>query len=309
LFLSTGVKSSPQFVTYIDNLASWWPPTAIAASLGVPGYAPANNYTIINLSFWLTSGPADAALVWGDAITYVSTQNPWNATTTAQVQQAWLKAFHSNGQKVLVSAFGATDYPTSQDPIQVAHSLAQFVQTNQLDGVDLDYEDSGAFEQGIAENWLITCTTYLRTLLGEGAIITHAPQAPYFMGAPTYPAGGYLTIDQKAGSAINWYNIQFYNQGSSDYVTYQTLFSNSDGWATNTSVLQIAQRGISLSKIIVGKPVTPADVSNSGYVPVSQLFQIIKQAVNSTSWSSGLMNWEFESDTNCNWVNTLAAAF
>jgi chitinase len=306
----TASATSPQYVTYIDILVSYWPPQNIAASLGVPGYASPNNYTTINLSFWLaSSGAADAALVWSNAIAYVSTQNPWGATTTAEVQKAWVDAYHAAGKSVLVSAFGSTDNPTAIDPTLVATNLAQFVTTNQLDGVDLDYEDTAAFQSGLAEPWLITCTNTLRSLLGPNAIITHAPQAPYFLGAPTYPNGAYLTIDQKAGAAINWYNVQFYNQGSSDYTTFETLFETSDGWAPNTSVMEINGRGIPLSKIVVGKPVTAADADNTGFIPVANFLQILQQAVNQTSWRAGLMDWEFSSDINGTWINELAAAF
>lgn len=51
---------------------------------------------------------------------------------------------------VMVSAFGATDFPTSagKDPVQVGRQLAQFVIDNQLDGVDLDWEDNDAMNAG-----------------------------------------------------------------------------------------------------------------------------------------------------------------
>ena len=118
-----------------------------------------------------------------------------------------MSAYHNAGQKVLVSAFGATEFPTSQgeDPTQTAQALAQFVIDNQLDGVDLDYEDNSAMDSGSGVQWLITCTNTLRSLLpaSEGYIITHAPQAPYFMSS--YAQGGYLTVDKQAGASINWY--------------------------------------------------------------------------------------------------------
>lgn len=64
--------------SYIDRLSGWWPPAKVAASIGVPGYAPKNAYTTFNLAFWTSSsGPVDAALVWADAYKYVSSQNPW----------------------------------------------------------------------------------------------------------------------------------------------------------------------------------------------------------------------------------------
>ena len=39
-----------------------------------------------------------------------------------------------------------------------ATNLAQFVIYNNLDGVDLDWEDNAAMENGTGEQWLIDCT-------------------------------------------------------------------------------------------------------------------------------------------------------
>lgn len=107
---------------------------------------------------------------------------------------------------------------------------------NQLDGVDIDWEDSAAFSSGGGgETWLIKFTTELRAKL-PNAIITHAPQAPYFVGTSIYPNGGYLAVHQAVGSTIQFYNMQFYNQGSTSYNTSSSLFNVSGGWAPGTSV-------------------------------------------------------------------------
>ena len=47
----------------------------------------------------------------------------------------------------MVSAFGATEHPTSTgyNPTTCANNLADFVLANDLDGIDIDYEDSAAF--------------------------------------------------------------------------------------------------------------------------------------------------------------------
>jgi len=70
--------------------------------------------------------------------------------------------FHNAGKLIAVSAFGSTDMPTNRDPTTTCTNLANFVIKNNLDGVDLDYEDSPAFQNGTAEAWLITCTKVLR---------------------------------------------------------------------------------------------------------------------------------------------------
>ena len=65
--------------------------------------------------------------------------------------------------------------------------------------------------------------------------ITHAPQAPYFKNE-YYPKGGYYTVDKEVGNLIDFYNVQFYNQGDTKYNTYEELFIRSSGFFSNTSV-------------------------------------------------------------------------
>jgi len=299
---------APRAVVYLDAINQWWPPTAIAAGMGVPGYAHNTSFNIINLSFWLNSGSADAALLWANAYTYVSSDNPWGNSNQA-VQAAWVQRYHSAGIKIMVSAFGATEFPTSAgvNPVTCGTNLANFVKQNQLDGVDLDWEDNAAMEAGTGEQWLITITKTLRQLLpkSEGYIISHAPQAPYFMGAPKYPNGGYLTVDKEVGSLIDFYNVQFYNQGTSTYDSYATLFQTANGWATGTSVHQLISAGIPASRIVVGKPITTGDATNTGYVPLNSLSSFFSQA-RSTGWSTGFMGWQYKSDTDGSWSARLA---
>jgi len=181
---------------------------------------------------------------------------------------------------------------------------------NQLDGVDLDWEDNAAMEAGKGEAWLISITKTLRNLLpkSQGYIISHAPQAPYFMGTSKYPSGGYLTVDKEVGNMIDFYNIQYYNQGTSAYDTETTLFKKSDGWATGTSVGELVSKGIPLSRIVVGKPVTTGDAANTGYVQVDTLEGIFRSA-RGTGWGTGFMGWQYKSDTDGSWSDKLASAF
>lgn len=66
-----------------------------------------------------------------------------------------------------------------------------------MDGIDLDWEDNAAMENGTGEQWLVRCTKAIRNVLPKGQyILTHAPQAPYFVGKSHYKNGGYLTVDQ-----------------------------------------------------------------------------------------------------------------
>jgi len=56
------------------------------------------------------------------------------------------KLYNDAGVKILVSAFGATEMPTSAgvDPVQCATELGNFVLENNLDGADIDWEDNAA---------------------------------------------------------------------------------------------------------------------------------------------------------------------
>jgi len=54
-----------------------------------------------------------------------------------------------------------------------------------------------------------------------------------------------LNVSQKIDSLIDFYNIEYYNQGSSSYNTFQTLFNVSSGWALKTAVNELIKKGIS----------------------------------------------------------------
>jgi chitinase len=96
-------------------------------------------------------------------------------------------------------------------------------------------------------------------------LISHAPQAPYF-STTQYRNGGYITVNKQVGTTIDFYNVQFYNQGGTTYDSYDALFKVSIGWSTGTAVKQMIDAGIPSNKIVVGKPATPSDASNTGFV-------------------------------------------
>ena len=75
--------------------------------------------------------------------------------------------------------------------------MANFVKNNDLDGIDLDWEDNAAMENGTGEQWLIDCTKAIRKILPVGEyLLSNAPQGPYFLGKPVYKNGGYVKIHE-----------------------------------------------------------------------------------------------------------------
>ena len=74
----------------------------------------------------MTSGPADKVNEW---------------TQLSASQRSSVKAqYQAAGIKLLVSAFGETNIPTSFDPVATANTMAAFVKKFDLDGIDVDYE-------------------------------------------------------------------------------------------------------------------------------------------------------------------------
>ena len=106
------------------------------------------------------------------------------------------------------------------DAIDCANKLADYAIKNEVDGVDVDWEDTAAFNDITmkGQQWLSNLTKQLRSRL-PNAIITHAPQGPYFAGKSIYKGGGYVKVQEEVGKDIQFYNIQFYNQGSTPYST------------------------------------------------------------------------------------------
>lgn len=78
----------------------------------------------------------------------------------SQIQTNILKKFHSLGTKLLVTAFGNVEYPTTRgiNPLSCAKKLARFVLSNSLDGVDVNYNDDFAIANGNADLWLTIFT-------------------------------------------------------------------------------------------------------------------------------------------------------
>ncbi|KAH8551205.1 glycoside hydrolase superfamily, partial [Umbelopsis sp. PMI_123] len=239
-------------------------------------------YNVIILGFWLDQGLYDSGYSW--------------AQLDATTRQTYLDAIHASGKKLLISAFGAAEWPTSGgvNPTTSAQNLAAIVKQYGFDGADIDWEDNNAMDGGTGEQWLITFQNALRAELPSGQyLVSHAPQAPYFyINTIQYPNGAYQTVHKQVGSSIDWYNTQFYNQGTSRYDTCATLLTSSGGAFPGTSLFEIIATGVDSHKLLIGKPATAAGATNTGYMAPSDLATCISQA-NSQGWSAGVMLWQY----------------
>lgn len=256
-------------------------------------------YNVVNIAFWMSSGAADLALVW--------------QTMSAADRQSTMTYVRSKGAKVIVSAGGATESPyTAMTGTAYGTAVATWAKNNLLDGVDFDLENFSAgfvyppLSATQLVQWLVDATNAARTVLGSSGIITHAPQAPYFKNSWTGNSGGYSDVYAQVGAQINWFNVQFYNQGPTCYTSYESLFTQSNinnncPSFPGTSVNEIASTGIPLSKIVVGKYNLQNDGGN-GFVSATQLNQYFSRAATSLGWKSGVMVWAWAAANSAQWI-------
>ena len=299
--------ATARFVSYIGKAGpNWGTPASneeFLKVIGVPGYGGSKGYNILNFAFWVSDSNNGGAAVNGAAydwqnilnrITKSSLRETLTATAnpTADQLRSAIKALYNNaGIKIFISAFGGADHPMQNgaDPTVTASQLAAYAAAYQYNGVDVDWEEAidGKFAAGAGgEQWLCTLTNALRNALPSEMGISHAPQAPYFMGSTRgqYPNGGYATVHSVCGHNIDFYNVQFYNQGQSTYNTYDSLFVSSIDWSQNSAVYQIMDGAspenvqIPASKLVVGKH-TNGDGSSVSFCILFFAFSVVHMFV------------------------------
>ncbi|KAM5540736.1 hypothetical protein V8D89_005767 [Ganoderma adspersum] len=274
------VAPTSRFVIYSDNFVAGVLPPA----------STLKGYNVVALSFLTCRGAVDQAGNW--------------AALPAGTKSAKKAEYHKAGIKIIASAFGATDTPTTAgaNAVSTANTMAKWVKTNGLDGIDVDYEDLAAMNSGTgrAEKWVSDFTTTLRKTLPKGQyILSHAPLAPWLAPSHQFAAGAYVKINKNVGSLIDWYNVQFYNQGL--YGDCTSLLTNSGGAFPGSSLFEIPKHGIPLNKLVIGKPAGGADATNGIMTPAA-LGQCVKQA-KAKGWNGGVMVWQYP-HADANWIRS-----
>lgn len=274
------INNQVKSVVYIDWDVDWSNPANDLIN------AVNEGFNVLILAFWAADGtaPADAAGVW--------------CSWSNNFKQDLVGEIHKNGACILVSAGGATGAGT--DGID-GTTIATWAKSQYLDGVDFDIETGFVGVNNWPQSYvdsLVTITNNARNVLGETGVITHAPLAAWFgpVGNTTTwvgPSGGYTGLYQTVGNNIDWFNIQYYNQGDL-YTDYNSLFVTSGSQFPFTSISEINKGGVDIDALVVGKPALPGD-ADSGYVDSSDLSGMISNAQINVGWNSGIMTWMWHS--------------
>ncbi|KAJ7606970.1 glycoside hydrolase family 18 protein [Mycena polygramma] len=288
----SGTADAPHFVIYAANNISPDPNVQ-----GPPAVENLVGFNVVALAFLFSNGTASKysqAAQWQQL----------NASERADIKASYAKA----GIKLVVSFGGDQDAPTTAgvDPKTAATTAAQWVKDYDLDGIDVDYEDFDAMNNGKGPQWLIQFTTQLHAELGSNYLITLAPIAGWW--AANSPGGGYRAIHQAVGSMINWYNIQFYNYNDS---TCDDLLNNSTS-KPEISVFEINTKAqVPLDKIVIGKPAALSDVKNStisGYMNETFLATCVQEA-KQKGWNGGIMFWQYSENASAEMQEARKLAF
>ncbi len=211
----------------------------------------------------------------------------------------------ANGQKVLISFGGGEMSSEAYSKLvgferELASSIVDFVVENNLDGVDIDFEDTSAFVGSASYNgvdFLVNLTRTLRELLpSSDYIITHAPQPPYLEVGNGMD--GYVKVMEQVGGLIDWLNVQFYNNPP---------------WSSNPKQIVSSYSkfselpGLSAEKLLIGLPVTASN-AGSGYIPIDDIVSDIIEPIQQNGVLGGMMNWQYSSDEYGEWATTIGGA-
>jgi chitinase len=191
----------------------------------------------------------------------------------------------------------------------LVQKVATYVTSNNLNGVDIDYEDDNGFTgvyNGI--QFLIDLTNGPAQAL-PGYIITHAPAPGYFYASDIYN-NAYTQILAQTGDNISWFNCQYYNNPPYDGTPVNPPTSPPPvNPADKVSSYSTIAETTSAPKLVIGAPVG-AGAAGSGYLPLDQFTSQVIGPLRQEHPGAfgGVMGWEFVWDQGGAWADGVGLA-
>ncbi|OKH88611.1 glycosyl hydrolase family 18 protein [Thalassospira sp. TSL5-1] len=234
------------------------------------------------------------------------------------------------GKRKILVAVGGGSFTTASWQTCVTNfdafveALIEFVKEYKFDGIDIDWEDTANLANVAQQNggydavaFLVNLTKKLRAgLPAPQYIITHAPQPPYFDHA--FYGATYMEVMRQAGDAIDYLNIQYYN--NPDYVgddgkEQAAKVAGTIGTPSyRTSIVGLVEQGLPVEKLLVGKPTTP-DNAGTGFLPTDAFCNDVVAPLVAKYGNSfgGVMGWQLaqspeSTELEYNWISTVADA-
>ena len=225
---------------------------------------------------------------------------------TLETELPKIPVIKAAGKRVLIS-FGGGDMAGAAwkrlvgREAEIAGLLAEFVKSNGLDGVDIDFEISEALElkrrthafDGVA--LLVNLTKALEAALPSEALISHVPQPPYL--DPKWQGGPYLKILEEAGAHIDWISIQYYNNPGYESPAKRYVVGEPENPFVTAYIGLVEatiEGGWPAAKILVGKPVYKGDATSGHMTPERVVAEIVKPLKDRYGEKfGGLMGWQY----------------
>ncbi|MEJ8473492.1 glycosyl hydrolase family 18 protein [Roseibium algae] len=249
-------------------------------------------------------------------VCFLLPQDDGTVTPSYELQQflshpGLVEMIKDSGKRQMLVSLGGANVPAggwkalAANVQDAAKTIWAFVQQNGFDGVDFDYEDTAAFESPSTAGYdpvefLASISTALKQAAGAaGCLISHAPQPPYLY--PDWYGAPYVSIANKAGDAIDWLNIQYYNNDwyVGDTVAEQTdkVAGLSSGTVFPSSIVGLSSQ-IDMSKLVLGR-LTSQTNGGSGFLDAQDTANdLLKPLVDKFGDKfGGVMGWEFSIST------------
>ena len=287
--------------------------------------AHTNGVTHVILEFIVLEGPYLTDIKLYDTI------DCW-CNLSSKEQKDILNKMKGYGMTLMASFGGATSFtngfqcvlnsPAYSDPAELAKELVEICCGNQIYAIDLDIEyfptKNVYYDIDNLVNYAGELSQYIKKFGGERMksigvddfnpgvndfIVSHAPQTPYF----NVDSFGYVysKIEKQYGSYIDFYNIQYYNQGDDSYKTYNSIFIEDINFKAYIKQLINAPddncTDIPPYKIVLGK--ATLNETDSGFVPlystdatVDTMTKYVNRALTAVpeiEWG-GIMVWMFQ---------------
>lgn len=224
-------------------------------------------------------------------------ESPQSTSLSSNGYAAFLKTLKQilNGGAITLKTLGGADYPTNYG--------------GGFHGVDFDLENFVAYSgEASSDFWadrLSNLNLALKKDLPAGTLITHAPQTPYLLKSAGWPGATganadalYSRMMEKSGAAVDWLNVQIYNQGN---------FAGQDQLNSTVSALLTAwptATGSSANQIVITVAMGSIDCG-TGYVGPDML----KKALAACATPPGGLNgWSYSSNDTVtpNWAQQFA---